>query len=108
MYVFLWLSRTGCVQDVDEEFSLRYPKLYTPGHLDLLFNTKVFLQSVFEGIMSSLILFFVVYGAFHDTTTYSGIDVSNHQSFGFAVASILIVTVSLRVNYATHLLMLSR
>ena len=29
------------LQDVNDYYSMRYPKLYTPGHLNLLFNKKV-------------------------------------------------------------------
>lgn len=35
-------------QDVDDYYSLRYPKLYYPGLVNLLFNKKVFAFSVAE------------------------------------------------------------
>jgi len=83
-------------QDVSDDYSLRYPKLYTPGHLDLLFNKKVFLQSVGEGVISSLILFFIPYGALNNALRPDGSDLVGHKAFGVTVASILIVAVSLR------------
>ena len=86
------------VQDVNEEYSLRYPRLYTPGHLDLLFNKKVFAQSVAEGIITSLVLFFIPYGAFQDAMKPDGSDIGGHKAFGVTVASILIVAVTLRVS----------
>ena len=86
------------LQDVNDEYSMRYPKLYTPGHLDLLFNKKVFAQSVAEGIITSMILFFIPYGAFHDAISSSGTDLIGHKAFGVVVASILIVAVTLRVS----------
>jgi len=86
------------IQDVAEEFSLRYPRLYTPGHLDLLFNKKVFAQSVAEGFISSLVLFFVPYGAFQEAIQPDGVDISGHRAFGTVVASCLVITVTLRVS----------
>lgn len=83
---------------MNDYYSVRYPKLYTPGHLDLLFNKKVFLWSVVEGIVTSLILFFIPYGAFQNGVSPWGSDISDHQSFGVAVASILVVAVNLRVS----------
>ena len=87
-----------CFQDVNEYYSLRYPRLYAPGHLNLLFNKKVFAQSVAEGIISSLVLFFIPYCAFHDALRPDGTDLANHKAFGVMVAATLIVTVTLRVS----------
>lgn len=72
-------------QDVNERYSLQYPKLYKPGHLDLLFNKKVFAQSVGEGVLSSLILFFIPYGAFHDAIRPNGHDLDSHHVLGVVV-----------------------
>ncbi|XP_029649206.1 phospholipid-transporting ATPase ID isoform X2 [Octopus sinensis] len=83
-------------QDVDEYYSIKYPKLYTPGHKNLLFNKKLFLWSVAEGIVSSLILFFIPYGAFGSSVNSQGHDTSDHQSLGVVVASTLVVAVNLR------------
>ena len=94
------LARFLSPQDVNDEYSVRYPKLYTPGHLDLLFNKKVFGQSVAEGIITSLVLFFIPYGAFHDAVKPDGTDLVGHKAFGCVVASILIVAVTLRVSKA--------
>lgn len=86
------------MQDVDEYYSIKYPKLYTPGHKNLLFNKKLFLWSVAEGIVSSLILFFIPYGAFGSSVNSQGLDTSDHQSLGVVVASTLVVAVNLRVG----------
>ena len=86
------------IQDLNEDFSLRYPKLYTPGHYDLLFNKKVFALSAAEGIISSLVLFFIPYGAFFNAVRPDGHDLVSHNAFGCVVASILIVAVTLRVS----------
>lgn len=83
-------------QDVNERYSLQYPKLYKPGHLDLLFNKKVFAQSVGEGVLSSLILFFIPYGAFHDAIRPNGHDLDSHHVLGVVVGSILIVAMTIR------------
>lgn len=86
------------LQDVDEDYSVRYPKLYTPGLKDLLFNTQVFLRSVLEGVLTSLVLFFIPYGAFYFASDPWGKDVGDLHCLGVAVASILIVAVNIRVS----------
>lgn len=82
---------------MNEYYSVRYPKLYTPGLENTLFNKKVFAWSITEGILTSLILFFIPYGAFHDAVSSSGTDMADSQAFGVVVASILVVVVNLRV-----------
>jgi magnesium-transporting ATPase (P-type) len=49
-------------QDVSDKHSLKYPKLYTPGLTNALFNTKEFVKSVIHGVFSSLVLFLIPYG----------------------------------------------
>lgn len=83
---------------MNEYYSLRYPKLYAPGIADSLFNKKVFAWSIAEGFITSLVLFFIPYGAFHDGLGSSGTDLADSQSFGVVVASILVVAVNLRVT----------
>ncbi|XP_061173157.1 phospholipid-transporting ATPase ID-like isoform X1 [Saccostrea echinata] len=83
-------------QDVNDYYSLRYPKLYTPGLLDSMFNKKVFAFSAGEGIITSLVLFFIPYFAFKYGVHYDGTDLTDHQSLGCAVASTLVVAVNLR------------
>ncbi|XP_050400643.1 phospholipid-transporting ATPase ID isoform X2 [Patella vulgata] len=83
-------------QDVNDDYSIRYPKLYTPGLQDALFNKRKFLWSVCEGVISSLIMFFIPYGAFLYTHGVSGYDLADMQSFGTVVAAILVVATNLR------------
>jgi len=85
------------VQDVNDDYSLRYPKLYTPGQLNLLFNKKVFAQSIAEGVISSLVLFFIPYGTFYNALRHDGLDVSDLQALATAISAALIVVVTLRV-----------
>lgn len=49
-------------QDVSDKNYIEFPKLYTPGQTNALFNTNEFIKSVFHGIFSSLILFLIPYG----------------------------------------------
>lgn len=51
-------------QDVSDKLSVEYPKLYTPGLTNALFNTKEFVKSVMHGVFSSMILFAIPYGEF--------------------------------------------
>jgi len=91
-------------QDVSDKYSLHYPKLYAPGQRDLFFNKRVFAQSIGEAIATSLLLFFVPFGALSNAVNVAGVDVGNRTSFGFLIASILIITVTLRVSNQHSLL----
>ena len=52
-------------QDVNDVNSLKYPKLYTPGHLNLLFNKAEFFKSAMHGCLTSCVLFFIPYGMWY-------------------------------------------
>ena len=91
------------MQDVDDYYSVRYPKLYQPGLVNLLFNKKLFLLSAGEGFLTSIVLFFIPYGAFYMGVNPWGTDLADLQSFGVVIASILVVAVNLRVSIV-HLL----
>jgi len=88
-------------QDVDEELSVKYPSLYLPGQQGTLFNRKEFLFSVMHGIISSLVLFFIPYGTMYLSVTDDGKDAADLQSFGFAVATILVIVVNLQCGLDT-------
>ena len=84
-------------KDVNEELSVKYPKLYEPGQKGVLFNRKEFLFSVMHGIISSLVLFFIPYGTMYQSVNADGKDAADIQSFGFSVATILVIVVNLQV-----------
>ncbi|XP_013785389.1 phospholipid-transporting ATPase ID-like [Limulus polyphemus] len=88
-------------QDVSDKNSLKFPKLYTPGHLNLLFNKKEFLKSVFHGFLTSFILFFIPYGTFNDSVAPDGINLDGHQLLGTAVSTILVLVVTSQVALDT-------
>jgi len=92
------------VEDVNADYSLRYPKLYAPGQLNLLFNKKVFAQSIAEGVISSLVLFFIPYGTCFYALRQDGLDVSDHQSLATVISAALIWVITLRVSRPTDLL----
>lgn len=50
--------------DVSDKLSIEYPKLYTPGLTNALFNTTEFIKSVLHGVFSALVLFLIPYGKF--------------------------------------------
>jgi len=66
----------------------------------------VLLLVYFQGIVSSIVLFFIPYGAFSHALSPSGMDNSDIQFFGVVVASILVVAVNLRVRHFYNLLLL--
>lgn len=78
-------------QDVSDHHSIEYPKLYTPGLQNALFNTNEFIKSVFHGIFSSLVLFLIPYGTYKDGVSPNGYVLSDHQLLGSVVATILIL-----------------
>ncbi|XP_062410465.1 phospholipid-transporting ATPase IC [Sardina pilchardus] len=88
-------------QDVSDKLSLKFPKLYTPGQQGVLFNYKTFFISLFHGIFTSLIIFFIPYGAFLQTMGQDGEAPSDYQSFAVVTASSLIFTVNLQISLDT-------
>ncbi|XP_065342127.1 phospholipid-transporting ATPase ID isoform X3 [Cloeon dipterum] len=88
-------------QDVNDKNSLSYPKLYAPGHQDLLFNKKEFLKSAMHGFFTSCILFLVPYGTYLDGVSPKGHALSDHMLFGSVVATILIIVVTAQIALDT-------
>lgn len=90
---------------MSDKLSLRFPKLYIPGQQGSLFNYKSFFTSLFHGIFTSLIIFFIPYGAFLQTMGQDGEAPSDYQSFAVVTASALIFTVNLQVAGSPLLLL---
>ncbi|XP_043834358.1 phospholipid-transporting ATPase IC isoform X2 [Dromiciops gliroides] len=88
-------------QDVSDKLSLRFPSLYVVGQKDLLFNYKKFFISLFHGILTSMILFFIPLGAYLQTMGQDGEAPSDYQSFAVTVASALIITVNFQIGLDT-------
>lgn len=84
-------------QDCNDDHSLRYPKLYAPGHLNLLFNKKEFLKSALHGFVTSCVLFIVPYGTYNHAISADGQGLSDHMLFGSVVSTILVVVVTAQV-----------
>uniref|UniRef100_A0A6Q2X7A6 Phospholipid-transporting ATPase n=1 Tax=Esox lucius TaxID=8010 RepID=A0A6Q2X7A6_ESOLU len=80
-------------QDVNEANSHRYPGLYRPGQLNLLFNKRQFFLCTLQGIVTSFLLFFVPYGAFSLGVRADGLHLSDQQSFAVTIATSLVIVV---------------
>lgn len=78
-------------QDVSDKHSIEYPKLYTPGLHNALFNTKEFIRSVMHGVFGSFILFSIPYGAYRNGIAANGYMLSDHMTLASIVATILIL-----------------
>ncbi|CAI5448572.1 unnamed protein product [Caenorhabditis angaria] len=89
-------------QDVDDAYSLRYPKLYLPGQFNLFFNMRIFIYSVLDGMFSSLVIFFVPYGAFYNAASSSGKDLDDYASLAFTTFTALIVVVTGQIAFDTY------
>ncbi|XP_051825539.1 phospholipid-transporting ATPase IC [Antechinus flavipes] len=88
-------------QDVSDKLSLRFPSLYVVGQRDLLFNYKKFFISLFHGVLTSMILFFIPLGAYLQTMGQDGEAPSDYQSFAVTVASALTITVNFQIGLDT-------
>ncbi|NWX90245.1 AT8B1 ATPase, partial [Nothoprocta pentlandii] len=85
-------------QDVSDRLSLRFPRLYVLGQKDLLFNYRKFFVSLIHGIITSLIIFFIPYGAYLKTMGQDGEAPSDYQSFAVTTASSLIFVVNFQAS----------
>ena len=54
--------------------------------------------SLARGIVVSLILFFVPYGVFNESIDQTGIDSASRETVAIAIATSLIIVVTLQVN----------
>lgn len=86
------------LQDVNEQNSMDYAKLYEPGQLNLLFNKRKFFICIAHGIYTSFTLFFIPYGAFYYTAGEDGKHIADYQSFAITVATSLVIVVSVQVK----------
>lgn len=77
-------------QDVSDEDSIEYPKLYTPGLTSEFFNLKEFMRSVSHGLFSSLVTFIIPWGTYRDGITVNGLVLSDHMTLASVMAAILI------------------
>uniref|UniRef100_A0A914E2E4 Phospholipid-transporting ATPase n=2 Tax=Acrobeloides nanus TaxID=290746 RepID=A0A914E2E4_9BILA len=88
-------------QDVNDEYSLKYPKLYIPGQYNLFFNMRIFIYSVIHGMASSLVLFFIPYGTLYQSTDHLGKDMNDFVFLEFTVFTALIVVVNGQIMFDT-------
>ncbi|KAI1885949.1 hypothetical protein AGOR_G00209020 [Albula goreensis] len=88
-------------QDVPEQRSLEYPKLYEPGQLNLLFNKREFFICIAQGIYTSVVLFFVPYGVLSQAARNDGIPLADYQTFAVTVATSLVIVVSVQISLDT-------
>ncbi|XP_066274027.1 phospholipid-transporting ATPase ID-like [Branchiostoma lanceolatum] len=88
-------------QDVNEDNCVKYPKLYVPGQYNLFFNKKIFLISLLHGVLTSLALFFLPYGAVCEAMRNDGKDFESQQVFGLTIGTALVITVSLQIGLDT-------
>lgn len=73
--------------------------MYVPGQQNILFNKKIFVISLFQGVCTSLALFFIPYLAFYiGAVDSNGITLDNLEFLGTIVAFTLVIAVNLQVN----------
>uniref|UniRef100_A0A8C3XU56 Phospholipid-transporting ATPase n=1 Tax=Chelydra serpentina TaxID=8475 RepID=A0A8C3XU56_CHESE len=88
-------------QDVDDRWSMLFPHLYEPGQQNLYFNKIEFVKCVLHGTYSSLILFFIPYGAMYDTVRSDGKAIADYQSFALMAQTCLLIVVSVQIGLDT-------
>ncbi|XP_065672695.1 phospholipid-transporting ATPase ID isoform X3 [Hydra vulgaris] len=88
-------------QDVSAASSLRYPRLYIPGQSNTLFNVKSFIVKLFHGVFTSLALYFILYGIYHDRVSSTGKPESIYDELSVAIGAILVIIVNLQMAFDT-------
>ncbi|XP_026952405.1 probable phospholipid-transporting ATPase IM isoform X8 [Sagmatias obliquidens] len=88
-------------QDVNDQNSMDCPQLYKPGQLNLLFNKHKFFICMAHGIYTSLVLFFIPYGAFYNVAGEDGQHIADYQSFAVTMATSLVIVVSVQIALDT-------
>ncbi|XP_069780393.1 phospholipid-transporting ATPase ID isoform X2 [Narcine bancroftii] len=88
-------------QDLNDRWSMAYPRLYEPGQLNLYFSKLEFVKCVIHGVYSSLVLFFIPYGALAEAVRDDGKTISDYQSFALIAQTCLLVSVTLQVALDT-------
>ncbi|KAK6317747.1 hypothetical protein J4Q44_G00110380 [Coregonus suidteri] len=89
-------------QDVNEANSHRFPSLYRPGQLNLLFNKRQFFLCTLQGMGTSFLLFFIPYGAFCLAVSDDGSHISDQQAFAVTIATSLVIVVSIQIGLDTY------
>lgn len=84
-------------QDVNAKNSIIYPKLYTPGLKNALFNKREFFRSAVHGFVTSCVLFFIPFGAYYNGMDQEGRSMTDQQTFGSVVATILVIVVTMQI-----------
>ena len=85
-------------QDLNEEVSLKNPRLYIAGQQNKSFNVKIFVFSLLRGIFAAIVVFFVLFGiTFSDVMAVGGSE-WDYQSFGLAASAALTFIVNLQVS----------
>uniref|UniRef100_A0A1I8BWB9 PhoLip_ATPase_C domain-containing protein n=1 Tax=Meloidogyne hapla TaxID=6305 RepID=A0A1I8BWB9_MELHA len=88
-------------QDVNDEYSLRFPRLYIPGQFNLFFNMRIFIYSVIHGMISSLVLFFVPYGTLYNAVSATGRDMNDYSILAFTSFTALVLVVNGQIAFDT-------
>ncbi|XP_032809728.2 phospholipid-transporting ATPase IC-like isoform X1 [Petromyzon marinus] len=88
-------------QDVSDSKSFKFPELYETGQKNLNFNYKIFGRCLIQGIITSLIIFFIPYGAFLETMRSDGLAPDDYQSFAVVTATSLTLIVNLQIGLDT-------
>jgi len=88
-------------QDVKPIYATKFPNLYQPGHKSLFFNYGQFTISALQGFFTSMVLFMIPMGAYHDKTDERGLVLADHYLFGSVVATILVIVVTAQIALDT-------
>ncbi|XP_068248598.1 probable phospholipid-transporting ATPase IM isoform X2 [Palaemon carinicauda] len=84
-------------QDVNSKNSIKFPRLYTPGLQNALFNKREFFRSALHGFLTSCVLFFIPFGAYYNGMDQEGRSMADQQTFGSVVATILVIVVTMQM-----------
>uniref|UniRef100_H2YBJ8 Phospholipid-transporting ATPase n=1 Tax=Ciona savignyi TaxID=51511 RepID=H2YBJ8_CIOSA len=88
-------------QDVNDQVCIKLPKLYLSGQKNELFNLNKFSRSIIKGILTSLVMFFIPYGALYENVDSVGLDMADHQFVATVIATAMIFVVNLQIAIDT-------
>nr|XP_060617075.1 phospholipid-transporting ATPase ID-like [Anolis sagrei ordinatus] len=88
-------------QDVDDCWSMQFPQLYIPGQRNLFFNKREFAKCTLYSVYSSLVLFFVPFGAVSNSLRTDGRSIADYQSFAVVAQTCLLIVVSVQMGLDT-------
>ncbi|XP_043909903.1 phospholipid-transporting ATPase IC-like [Protopterus annectens] len=86
-------------QDVSDKKCLQSPEQYKVGQREELFNNKMFFLIFLHSVLTSLMLFFIPYGAFAKTSVSNAASALDYQCFSLTISTAAVFTMTIEVMF---------